>query len=241
MTMTKELELPRFKYIPNAYELGLFTKEEFTCDICKTEQNFRYTGPVYVENESSTGTHKVTTPKQKICPHCIESGKAADILNADFKDIDILEQACYNKEHIDEEKCESVIQTWLYQTPNFHGIETELWPICCSNFTAFIGYLGTGNENAQSLNLENITNPTELTAKLEETSVDELFQKLDKALDIEVKRLRKNGIKIKSGKELAEMLKKDEEGVVGYLFKCIECDAYRVHVDIAIKYYVFDI
>ncbi len=233
--MTKQLELPHFKYIPNAYELGLFSREEFTCDICKTAQNFRYTGPVYMENEDSNGTFKVTSPEQKICPHCIKSGKAADILNVDFKDMDILEQACYNKEHIDEERCDAILKTWLYQTPNFSSIETELWPICCSNFTAFIGYLGTGNENTQSLNLENETNPTDLTAKLEGKSIDELYQKLDTALNIEAKRLKENGMKIKSGKELGEKLKKDEDGVVGYLFKCVECSQYRVHVDFVQK------
>ena len=47
----KQLELPRFKYLPNAYELGLFTEEEFICDICKTDQNLRYNGPFYVEKE----------------------------------------------------------------------------------------------------------------------------------------------------------------------------------------------
>ena len=229
--MTNQLELPHFKYIPNAYELGLFSKETFTCDICKTEQKFRYSGPLYMENEKSKGTFKVTDTEHKICAYCIESGKAADMLNADFKDIDILDQACYNKEHIDEEKCDDVIQTWLYKTPNFKGLETELWPICCSNFTAFTGYLGAGEKSIQNLNLGNDKNPSEITADLEGETVKELFQKLDDALEIEAKRLREKGVEVKNGKVLAEMLKTKENDAIGYLFKCLECGKYRVHVD----------
>ena len=58
--MSNQFELPHFKYIPNAFELGLFSKETFTCEICNSEQNYRYVGPVYMENENSTGTFKVT-------------------------------------------------------------------------------------------------------------------------------------------------------------------------------------
>jgi uncharacterized protein CbrC (UPF0167 family) len=229
--MTKQVELPHFKYIPNAYELGLFSKEIFTCDICKTEQNFRYTGPIYLENEKSNGTFKITESEHKICAYCIENGKAADLLNADFKDVDILDQACYNKEQIDEETCDAVIKTWLYQTPNFKGLVTELWPICCSNFTAFTGYLGTGEIAAQNLDLDENKSPSEITADLEGETVNSLFQKLDEALEIEAKRLRENGFKVENGKKLAELLKTKENKAVGYLFKCLECDKYRVYID----------
>ncbi len=189
--MTKEIELPNFKYVPNAFALGLFTKEKFVCDVCKTEQNYRYVGPYYMEKANAKGTNKVTNTEHNICAYCIESGKAAEVLNADFKDIEILEQSCYNTEHIDEEQCDAVIQTWLYQTPNFKGIETELWPICCSNFTAFIGYLGKGETSAQNLNLDNEVDASTLTARLEGLSVEELFGQLVEALEVEAKRLQK--------------------------------------------------
>ena len=233
--MSKQFELPHFKYVPNAYELGLFSKESFTCEICNSEQKYRYIGPVYMENESSTGTYKVTNTEHKICAFCIENGMAADQLNADFKDIDILEQSCYNKEHIDEEKCDAVIHTWLYKTPNFRGLETELWPICCSNFTSFIGYLGSGEISARQFNLNEDYKPSELTAKLEGKTIDNLFKNLDAALELESKRLRENGIKVKNGKELSDILKDEESNAVGYLFKCIDCNKYRVHVDFVRK------
>ena len=229
--MTKQFELPHFKYVPNAYELGLFSKEEFVCDICGTEQNFRYSGPLYLENEKSNGTFKVTSTEHKICAHCIESGRAAEKLNVDFKDIDMLEQACYNKEHINEEKCEAVIKTWLYQTPNFHGIETELWPICCSNFTAFTGYLGSGEKSIQTLNLDSDKEPTKIAADLEGETVVELFEKLQNAFELEAKRLREAGLDVKNGKVLEKKLKDKESNAVGYLFKCLDCNKYRVHVD----------
>jgi uncharacterized protein CbrC (UPF0167 family) len=229
--MTKQLELPQFIYLPNAYEIGLFKEEAFTCDICKTEQNFRYVGAYYMEKVTSKGTVKVTNPEHKICAYCIESGKAAELLKADFKDIDILEQACYNTEHIDEEKCDTVIQTWLYQTPNFSALETEIWPICCSDFTAFIGYLGTGNEIAEFLHLGNGKDPSETTAKLEGKSVEELFQVLQAAFEVEVQRLHEVGIEVKNGEILAQRLKTEENYAVGYLFKCIDCDKYYLHVD----------
>ena len=118
---------------------------------------------------------------------------------------------------------------------DFHGIETELWPICCSNFTAFTGYLSTGEKTGITLGLEGNEDPTEMTAKLEGISTDELLEKIQDALDLEAKRLRENGMNIKNGKVLAEKLKNKEENVVGYLFKCIECDKYRVHIDFTQK------
>jgi uncharacterized protein CbrC (UPF0167 family) len=219
--------------MPNAYDLGLFSKETFTCEICNTEQSYRYIGPLYMENEKSTGTFKVTDTEHKICAYCIENGSAAEKLNADFKDIDILEQTCYNQEHIDEEKCDSVINTWLYKTPNFKGLETELWPICCSNFTSFIGYLSASENFSRDLNLNEV--PSALTAKLEGETVENLFQNLEEAMEIEAKRLRENRVKVKNGKILSDMLKDEESNVVGYLFKCFECDKYRVHIDFVQK------
>ncbi len=233
--MDKQFELPHFQYIPNAYELGLFELGQFICEICNTEQNYRYTGPIYMENEKSTGTFKVTSTEHKICPYCIENGKAAEKLNADFKDMDILEQSCYNKEYIDEEKCDAVIKTWLLRSPNFKGLETELWPICCSNFTSFIGYLGVGENTSHDLNLDENHKPSELTAKLEGETIENLFQNLKEALEIEAKRLRENGIKVKNGKILSDMLKDEKSNAVGYLFKCVECDKYRVHIDFVQK------
>jgi len=229
--MNKQLQLPVFKYLPHAFELGLFSKEKFTCDICKTEREYRYIGPFYVEKKKSKGTNKVTNSQKKICPWCIESGKAAEILNADFKDVDILEQTCYNKEHLDEEICDAVIQTWLYRTPNFVADSTELWPICCNDFTSFVGYLGTGDKRTQNLNLEKGESLSEITAILERKSVTDLFLELDDALALETERLNEIGYDIENGSILADRLKTEENNIVGYLFKCLECKRYRLHVD----------
>jgi uncharacterized protein len=232
MTMTKEFELPRFKYFPNAYDFGLFREEDFICDICKTKQHFRYVGAYFLEKEDSKSMYKVTNSEYKICAHCIDNGKAAQKLNADFKNAEVLEQTCYANEHIDEEVCDKVIEEWLYKTPNFSTIETEIWPICCTNFTAFIGYLGKGNQVLNHLNLEDQEDLTKLTAKLEEKTVDELFLLLKNAFKDEAKRLKKNEIKVKNGEDLAQKLQTEEDYGVGYVFKCLDCGKYFVHVDL---------
>jgi uncharacterized protein CbrC (UPF0167 family) len=232
--MTNELELPRFKYFPHAFsaELGLFKRETFTCDVCKTERDYRYVGAYYMEREVSKGTVKVTNPEHKICAHCIESGKAAEILNADFKDVEILEESCYNKEHIDEEMCDKVIETWLYKTPNFTAIETETWPICCSNFTAFIGYLGRGDNILKHLKIDGKTDLTKITADLEKKTEEELFADLEQAFKDEATRLKKNGSKVKNSQELIQKIQSEENFALGYLFKCLDCDKYYVHLDL---------
>ena len=91
--------------------------------------------------------------------------------------------------------------------------------------------MGAGEKSIQNLNLGNDQTRSEITADLEGETVKELFQKLDKALEIEAKRLRENGIDVENGKVLAEMLKTKESDAIGYLFKCLECSKYRVHVD----------
>ncbi|MBN2155510.1 MAG: CbrC family protein [Candidatus Lokiarchaeota archaeon] len=230
--MSKQLELPQFKYLPNAYDLGIFNNEKFVCDICNTEQEYRYVGPFYMEKEKSNGTIKVTNSMHKICPWCIQNGKAAEILDADFKDIDILEQTCYKEEYIEQE-CD--IRTWLDQTPNFQGFETELWPICCHDFTAFIGYLGGGEKVSQNLNLVKGKDLSKITATLEGKSVAELFLELENTFAVEAQRLRDIGVEIKNGTALAERLKKQEDNAVGYLFRCLGCGKYFVHVDFTQK------
>ena len=200
---TNQVDLPRFKYLPNAYELGLFKEEDFTCDICDTKQQYRYVGAYYMEKDNSKGTFKVTDINHKICVHCIKDGKAAEKLNADFKDAEILEQACYNKEHIDEETCQSVLRTWLYETPE---IGTEIWPICCSDFTKFIGYLGKGQRVIDHIHLENEEDLSTMTARLEDKTIEELYSELNDAFKNEAKRLKKEGFKVRAWEWLKKIL-----------------------------------
>jgi uncharacterized protein CbrC (UPF0167 family) len=69
------MELPKFKYSPNAYKIGVFEEKEGTCSVCGEKRNLKYTSSFYsVENP------------EYICPFCIADGKAAEKYDGEFND-----------------------------------------------------------------------------------------------------------------------------------------------------------
>lgn len=58
------MELPKFKYSPNAYGLDIFEKAEGTCSVCNEKRQMKYTGSFYS-----------TEDPEYICPWCIANGK----------------------------------------------------------------------------------------------------------------------------------------------------------------------
>ena len=45
------MELPEFKYSPNAYKLDIIVKENIVCECCGEKREYRYDGPFYAEEE----------------------------------------------------------------------------------------------------------------------------------------------------------------------------------------------
>ena len=69
------MELPKFKYSPNAYKIGVFKEEKGICSVCGEKRNIKYTTPF----------HGIEKPEY-ICPFCIADGKAAKKYNGAFID-----------------------------------------------------------------------------------------------------------------------------------------------------------
>ncbi|EEM02735.1 hypothetical protein CN568_02045 [Bacillus pseudomycoides] len=115
-----DVQLPTFKYNPNALELGIIKKEFTTCSVCKNEREYVYSGPFYsIERVES------------ICPWCIANGNASKKFDGEFQDPHSCEEVS------DEEKVKELI----HRTPGYGGWQQEYWLSHCNDFCAFIGYV----------------------------------------------------------------------------------------------------
>ncbi len=118
----KNRELPVFKYHLNPLKTGAFESDDVVvCECCKQETSVYYTGPFYSIEEIEV-----------LCPWCIASGKAAKKYDGEFQD---------------SESCESVskseyLEELTTKTPGYNGWQQEFWLSHCSDFCAFIGYVG---------------------------------------------------------------------------------------------------
>lgn len=118
------MELPKFKYSPNTYEIDIFEKEEGTCSVCNEKRAMKYTSSFY----------SVEDPEY-ICPWCIADGKAAEKYEGEFNDYEGIENA------------ESIAKELLLQvserTPSYVSWQQEVWLTHCNEPCAFIGYADT--------------------------------------------------------------------------------------------------
>lgn len=113
------MELPTFKYNPNAYKLEIIAKETITCECCGEKRDYRYDGPFYAEAEI-----------EDLCPWCIKSGKAAEKFEGEFQDA----------ASVDGVENEAAIIEVSQRTPGFTGIQQENWLAHCDDLCAFIDY-----------------------------------------------------------------------------------------------------
>lgn len=113
-------KLPKFKYHPNVYQSGIVTFEKGTCQCCEKEVT-AYISSMYC----SAGI-------DCICLDCVASGKAAEKFNGDFiQDV--------------EEKVSDVSRTeeLFKRTPGYISWQGEYWLVCCDDYCAYIGTVGT--------------------------------------------------------------------------------------------------
>jgi uncharacterized protein len=115
------MELPKFKYNPNALSLGVIREEETNCPVCKKERKYLYDGPFYTENDV-----------EGICPWCIFDGAAAKKYEGEFQDVDSCEEVD-KEEYIDE---------LIHRTPGYVGWQQEYWLSHCGDFCAIVQYVG---------------------------------------------------------------------------------------------------
>ena len=113
--------LPQFKYNPNAYVNGSFSRTEdggeVICQCCGKNTTYFYE-TMYCEDQVHC-----------LCPDCIASGKAAQRFNGGFVQ-DAETQRVDSQEKIDE---------LFKRTPGYVSWQGENWLACCNDFCAFIG------------------------------------------------------------------------------------------------------
>jgi len=120
MTMNKI----KFKYHPNAWELGIFTEAEEghkpNCQCCGKPTGF-FLDMIYAEEEVEC-----------ICPACVASGEAARKFDGAF--IQDAEENLVD----DEAKTDEL----FHRTPGYASWQGENWLACCNDYCAFVGYVG---------------------------------------------------------------------------------------------------
>ena len=103
------MELPQFKYSPNAYELDLFEEKEGVCSVCKEKRNLKYTSSFYSIEEPDY-----------ICPWCIASGKATEKFNGEFNDYCEIEGVSPNPNDPPSEISKELLQEITNKTPSYY-------------------------------------------------------------------------------------------------------------------------
>ncbi|WP_298151386.1 CbrC family protein [Flavobacterium sp.] len=113
------MELPTFKYHPNAYTLEIISEDDIVCECCGAPSPYRYNGPFYTVDEI-----------EDLCPWCIKNGKAAEKFGGDFQD----------PAAVDGVENESAIVEVSQRTPGFDAIQEANWLAHCDDLCAFVGY-----------------------------------------------------------------------------------------------------
>lgn len=138
-------KLPQFRYNPNAYDIGIFTKAlNQKCEVCNQETDYIYSGAFFSIDEI-----------ESICPWCIHDGRAAKNHKGVFQGAveynNQLLSVTYNDETneyeyyigYDEIKPinEKKLDELLFCTPSYVSWQEPQWLSHCNEYCIFIGYL----------------------------------------------------------------------------------------------------
>ncbi|WP_418360248.1 CbrC family protein [Sphingobacterium detergens] len=178
------MELPKFKYSPNAYKIDVFEDLEGKCSICEEQRSIRYTGSFYSRE----------TPEY-ICPWCIADGKAAEKYDGEFNDYCGIEDVSPDPNDPKPNIAQELLFEITNRTPSYISWQQEAWLTHCNEPCAFIDYADVDTINPL----------------LEELHDD----------------IENNGYP----PEFIRTALSKEGSLVGYLFQCVKCGQYRLHVD----------
>lgn len=115
--------LPKFKYSPNCYENGVFSKsesEKIICQCCGNQTEYYYTSMYAYEDLDA------------ICPKCIESGEAARKFDGSF--IQDIECMISDRE---------LLNKFFETTPGYLSWQGEYWLVHCNDLCEYIGPVGS--------------------------------------------------------------------------------------------------
>ncbi len=176
------MPLPTFRYHPDPLKSGSIVQSQAACRACGQARGYIYTGPVYSEEELD----------DRLCPWCIADGSAHEKFDATFVD----------HTAFTEDVPETVMAEITRRTPGFSAWQTEQWPCCCDDATAFLQPAGI-KELRQEQDLEGI-------------AMSHIVHEM--------------GISGGAARRLLESLDRDE-GPTAFLFQCRGCHRHHMYID----------
>jgi uncharacterized protein CbrC (UPF0167 family) len=175
--------LPTFKYHPDPIRSGSIEQSTTECQCCGRARGYIYTGPTYAVDDLDNC----------LCPWCIAGGLAHKKFDAMFVDDSIFP----------DDIPSNVLKEVTLRTPGYSSWQSEVWPTCCNDVTAFLAPVGITEIRADYPDLE-----YDVTKFI----VDELKIYNNEALT------------------MLKALNRDS-GPTAYIFQCLHCQAFHVHVD----------
>jgi uncharacterized protein CbrC (UPF0167 family) len=177
------MSLPTFRYHPDPIGSGSIVESAEQCRCCRSARGYIYTGSVYSSDDLD----------DSLCPWCIADGSAHAKLDATFVDTEAFAEGIP----------ESVIDEISERTPGYSSWQSEHWPACCDDATAFLAPVG-------------IQEIREHYRELEGAVLSHIIYEM----------------KISGGAatRLLASLQKDA-GPTAYLFRCLDCEQYHFHID----------
>jgi uncharacterized protein CbrC (UPF0167 family) len=122
---------PVFFYNPNAYALGIITKQDIVCQCCGQAMPFRYAGNFYCPS-----------PVDTLCPWCIADDRAARLYQGSFvSDFEGLNPnpAALSTLTMSEASMAEVSNC----TPGYASWQGDVWLGHCGAACVFLGYVGS--------------------------------------------------------------------------------------------------
>ncbi|MDR2925336.1 MAG: CbrC family protein [Azoarcus sp.] len=139
-----------------------------------------------------------------LCPFCIANGKAAEKYNGEFLAYTSIEGISPNPSEPHTFHNEEAINEVVTRTPCYSAYQQEEWLAHCNDLCAFVGYVGW----------------------------DEIKNLINEFVDLEVD-VNKFYFSIvgKLGYNALSENLANGGGLQGYLFQCLHCNKYRLHID----------
>jgi uncharacterized protein CbrC (UPF0167 family) len=177
------MNLPVFRYHPDPLSSGSIVASSARCRCCGESRKYVYAGSVYAGEEL----------EDALCPWCIADGSAHLKFGATFVDPEAFPP------DVPEEVMDEVTQ----RTPGYSAWQSERWPVCCSDATAFLGPVGIDEIRAGYRDLEGAV-------------LSHIIYEM----------------KISGGAatRLLSSLRRDASPT-GYFFRCGKCERMHVHID----------
>lgn len=181
--MTRAVVLPTFRYHPDPLASGSIVGSDVECRRCRQSRGYIYTGPVYSEADLDDG----------LCPWCIADGSAHREFDASFVDSEAFAPNVPGP----------VVAEVSERTPGYNTWQSEEWPACCNDATAFLAPAG-------------ISEIRKTYRELEGSVLSHIIYNMS--------------ISGGAATRLLESLNIDA-GPTAYLFQCLACGEHQFHID----------